>query len=67
MGHRRRTVEAVGVGLAGPQSVLVTGAHGLLGAWLTAALLDAGHAVVALRRDEPAVSPLELLGRAGQA
>ena len=47
------------------QAVLVTGAHGLLGAWLTAALLDAGHRVVAIRRDVPAVSALELLGRAG--
>lgn len=50
----------------GPQSVLVTGAHGLLGAWLTAGLLEAGHAVVAVRRDEPAVSALELLGRDGE-
>jgi CDP-glucose 4,6-dehydratase len=50
----------------GSQSVLVTGAHGLLGAWLTAALLDAGHAVVAVRRDEPAVSALGLLGRDGE-
>jgi len=49
----------------GPESVLVTGAHGLLGAWLTTALLDAGHRVVALRRDEPATSALEMLGRAG--
>jgi len=56
-------MEAVGVA---PQSVLVTGAHGLLGAWLTAALLDAGHQVVAIRRDEPVVSTLELLGRAGE-
>jgi CDP-glucose 4,6-dehydratase len=44
--------------------VLVTGAHGLLGAWLTAALVDAGHAVVVVRRDEPVASTLELLGRA---
>jgi CDP-glucose 4,6-dehydratase len=50
----------------GRQSVLVTGAHGLLGAWLTSALLDAGHAVVVVRRDEPAVSTLDLLGRAGE-
>jgi len=56
-------MEAVGIA---PQSVLVTGAHGLLGAWLTAALLDAGHQVVAIRRDEPVVSTLELLGRAGE-
>jgi CDP-glucose 4,6-dehydratase len=45
-----------------PQSVLVTGAHGVLGAWLTKALLDAGHQVVAIRRDEPAASTLGLLG-----
>jgi CDP-glucose 4,6-dehydratase len=49
-----------------PQAILVTGAYGLLGAWLTATLLDAGHRVVALRRDEPAVSALDLLGRAGE-
>ena len=46
--------------------MLVTGAHGLLGAWLTAGLLDLGHAVVAVRRDEPAVSALELLGCASE-
>lgn len=50
---------------AGSQSVLVTGAHGLLGAWLTMALLNRGHRVVAIRRDQPAVSALELLGGAG--
>jgi CDP-glucose 4,6-dehydratase len=49
-----------------PQSVLVTGAHGLLGSWLTRALLAAGHRVVAIRRDEPAASALELLGVAGE-
>ncbi len=47
-----------------PRSVLVTGAHGLLGAWLTVALLDAGA-----RRGRPSAateqppSTLELLGR----
>jgi len=67
-----RSVETVDVtteppaGPPTPQSVLVTGAHGLLGAWLTAALLDGGHRVVAIRRDEPATSALELLGRAGE-
>jgi CDP-glucose 4,6-dehydratase len=60
---RGGAVEAVDVE---PQSVLVTGAYGLLGAWLTAALLDAGHRVVAIRRDEPAVSTLALLGRADE-
>ena len=60
--------EPVGAGMESlaPQPVLVTGAHGVLGAWLTAALLDAGHRVVAIRRDEPAASTLELLGRAGE-
>ena len=51
-------------GLSG-RSVLVTGAYGLLGSWLVEALLDRGARVVALRRDEPAVSPLELLGLPG--
>ena len=46
--------------------MLVTGAHGLLGAWLVKALLDAGVRVVAVRRDEPAASTLELLGLAGR-
>jgi CDP-glucose 4,6-dehydratase len=44
------------------RSALVTGAHGLLGSWLVKALLEGGARVVALRRDEPAVSSLELLG-----
>jgi CDP-glucose 4,6-dehydratase len=44
------------------RSVLVTGAHGLLGSWLTAALLDAEARVVVIRRDEPAVTALELQG-----
>ena len=49
--------------LAG-QSILVTGAHGLLGSWLVKALLEAGASVVTIRRDEPALSTLELLGLA---
>ena len=51
---------------AGSQSVLVTGADGLVGAWLTRALLDAGHRVVAIRREDSAASTLELLGLAGE-
>jgi CDP-glucose 4,6-dehydratase len=43
------------------RSVLITGAHGLLGAWLAKALLEHGAKVVVVRRDEPAVSSLALL------
>jgi CDP-glucose 4,6-dehydratase len=43
------------------RGVLVTGAHGLLGAWLVKALLEQGARVVAVRRDEPAVSALALM------
>jgi CDP-glucose 4,6-dehydratase len=46
------------------RSVLVTGADGLLGSWLVAALLERGARVVALRRDEPAETGLQLLGLA---
>ena len=55
-------MEVVGVSELNRRSVLVTGAHGLLGSWLTAALLQSGARVVAIRRDEPALSGLELLG-----
>lgn len=48
------------VGLTGHR-VLVTGAHGLIGAWLVRALLQAGASVVTIRRDEPVLSSLELL------
>ncbi len=47
--------------LAG-RSILVTGADGLLGSWLVRALLQAGARVVAIRRDEPVLSGLSLLG-----
>ena len=47
-------------------AVLVTGAHGLLGAWLVKALLEAGAGVVTVRRDEPVRSSLELLRLAGE-
>lgn len=43
-------------------TVLVTGAYGLLGSWLVKALLERGARVVALRRDEPALTSLGLLG-----
>jgi CDP-glucose 4,6-dehydratase len=46
------------------RSVLVTGGHGLLGSWLVKALLQNGARVVAVRRDEPAVHGLSLLGLA---
>jgi CDP-glucose 4,6-dehydratase len=55
---------ATGVGELSGRSVLVTGAHGLLGSWLVAALLDGGAHVVVIRRDEPVVSGLALLGLA---
>jgi CDP-glucose 4,6-dehydratase len=42
--------------------VLVTGGHGLVGAWLISALLDRGEEVVTIRRDDPVHSSLELLG-----
>src|SRR5579862_4662960 len=44
------------------RSVFVTGAYGLLGSWLTAALLERGAAVIVLRRDAVAGSALELDG-----
>ncbi|MGZ4167640.1 MAG: NAD-dependent epimerase/dehydratase family protein [Solirubrobacteraceae bacterium] len=48
----------------GSESVLVTGADGLLGAWLTRALVAGGHRVVAIRREESVAGTLELLGAA---
>ena len=46
-------------------TVLVTGAEGLVGAWLVKALLERGARVVVIRRDTPAVSALAQLGLAG--
>lgn len=44
------------------RSVLVTGAHGLLGSWLVKALLEQGARVAVVRRDDAVVSALELMG-----
>jgi CDP-glucose 4,6-dehydratase len=46
------------------RSILVTGGHGLLGSWLIKALLEGGARVVTIKRDEPVVSSLALLGLA---
>ena len=43
------------------ESVLVTGAYGLLGSWLTKGLLDAGATVTVIRRDETPGSALKAL------
>jgi CDP-glucose 4,6-dehydratase len=56
---REGAVEAVE--LAG-RSVLVTGAHGLLGTWLVSALVKAEVRVVVIRRDEPVASALAMMG-----
>jgi CDP-glucose 4,6-dehydratase len=44
------------------RSAFVTGAYGLLGGWLTKALLDQGSRVVVLKRDEVPLSALALEG-----
>jgi CDP-glucose 4,6-dehydratase len=44
------------------ESVLVTGAYGLLGSWLAKALLDTGARVTVLRRDDAPASALTLEG-----
>jgi CDP-glucose 4,6-dehydratase len=53
-------VEAVGA--LSVRRALVTGAHGLLGTWLTRALLDRGVRVIALERDAAPVSGLTVEG-----
>ncbi|MGX6447420.1 NAD-dependent epimerase/dehydratase family protein [Patulibacter sp. S7RM1-6] len=50
-----------GAGMRG-RTVFVTGAYGMLGAWLVRALLDRGAAVVVLRRDRVRASMLALDG-----
>ncbi len=54
-------MSAFGTAMAG-RSVFVTGAYGMLGGWLVAALLDRGAAVTVLRRDDVAASLLRLDG-----
>lgn len=44
------------------RSVFVTGAHGLLGSWLTGALVEQGAEVTILERDVHARSPLRIQG-----
>lgn len=44
------------------RSVFVTGAYGLLGSWMSKALLDAGARVTVLRRDTTAISALKIEG-----
>ncbi len=63
MGGGPGALEAVAVS---ERPVLVTGAFGLIGAWLVRGLLRRGAPVVALRSDEPAASALALLGLAGE-
>jgi CDP-glucose 4,6-dehydratase len=57
-------VEAVELSDMRGRAVLVTGADGLLGSWLVSDLLERGARVVAIRRDEPAVTGLQLQGLA---
>ena len=44
------------------RSILVTGAYGLLGGWLTRALVERGARVSVIRRDEQARSALRITG-----
>ena len=48
------------------ESVLVTGAYGLLGSWLVKGLLDGGATVTVIRRDETPGSALRTLGLESQ-
>ena len=51
MGEWARAVENVGMSFWKHRKVMVTGTTGLLGSWLTEALLDAGAEVISLVRD----------------
>lgn len=51
MGQRHRAVEDMGVNFWRDRPVLVTGATGLVGSWLTRRLIEAGADVVVLVRD----------------
>jgi CDP-glucose 4,6-dehydratase len=59
-------MEAVELNAIGGRTALVTGADGLLGSWLSRALLSDGVRVIVIQRDEPAVSGLELHGLVGR-
>ena len=48
------------------RSVLVTGAAGFVGSWLTQALVERGAAVTVILRDEPGLNNFQLLGLASQ-
>lgn len=63
MGVRRAPVEDVGAHAGvSARATLVTGAYGMLGAWLVDALLGRGERVVVLRRDRAVGSALETEG-----
>jgi CDP-glucose 4,6-dehydratase len=51
VGEWARAVENVGMSFWKHRKVMVTGTTGLLGSWLTEALLDAGAEVISLVRD----------------
>lgn len=58
MGIRKRTVEGVGVSYWADKRVAVTGATGMVGAWLVRRLVDEGASVVVLVRDADPQSEL---------
>jgi CDP-glucose 4,6-dehydratase len=48
------------------KNVLVTGAGGFVGSWLSQALLERGAAIAVIERDQPSLSNLRRLGLASQ-